>query len=155
MGILETKGEFSSECFAKNTKVMDDLWDEIALLADFDKNGEVDVDEFKKAVQDNCVGKDYDSFPSAFKVFIENQFASIDINCDGSVGLDEYRQDVITRGAFQDIAEIDNAFNALTNDADKAAGGITLDRYKELYAQFLGSKDETAAMYLFGPLKEL
>merc|ERR1712198_599159 len=130
MGILETKGEFSSECFAKNTKIMDDLWDEIALLADFDKNGEVDVDEFKKAVQDNCIGKDYDSFPPAFKVFVENQFKSIDVDGDGTIGQNEYRQDVITRAA---IAEIDNAFNALTTDADKAVGGITLDRYKELY----------------------
>jgi len=153
--IVETNGDFPSERFAQNAKIMDDLWNEIALLADFDKNGEVDVDEFKKAVQDNCVGKDYASFPPAFKVFIENQFKSIDINGDGSVGLDEFRQDVITRGAYSDIAEIDNAFNSMVNDADKAAGGITLERYKELYAQFLGSKDETSAKYLFGPLKEL
>merc|ERR1711909_97473 len=111
--IVETNGDFPSERFAQNAKIMDDLWNEIALLADFDKNG------------------------------------------DGSVGLDEFRQDVITRGAYMDIAEIDDAFNAMVNDADKAAGGITLDRYKELYAQFLGSKDETSAKYLFGPLKEL
>merc|ERR1712106_919359 len=51
----------------------------------------------------------------------------------GTVGLDEYRQDVITRGAFLDIAEIDDAFNKLVSEADKAAGGITLARYEELY----------------------
>jgi len=153
--IVETKGDFPAERFAQNAKIMEDLWNEIAVLADFDKNGEVDADEFKKAVQDNCVGKDYASFPPAFKVFIENQFKSIDINSDGSVGLDEYRQDVITRGAYADIAEIDNAYNKLVNDADKAAGGISLNRYKELYAQFIGAKDEGPYMYLFGPLKEL
>jgi len=64
-------------------------------------------------------------------------------------------QDVITRGAFVDIAEIDNAYNKLVNDADKAAGGISLGRYKELYAQFIGAKEEGPYMYLFGPLKEL
>merc|ERR1711874_256373 len=112
----------------------EDLWNEIAQLADFDKNGEVDADEFKKAVQDNCMGKDYASFPPAFKVFIENQFKAIDIDGDGTMGHNEYRQDVITRGAY-------------TNVADKAAGGITLDRYKALYAEFLGSKDETSAKY--------
>merc|ERR1712180_383478 len=126
--ILEAKGEFPADRFAANCKVMDDLWNEIATLADFDKNGEVDVDEFKAAVQVNCVG---------------------------TVGLDEYRQDVITRGAYCDVAEIDDAYNKLVNDADKAAGGITLPRYKELYAQFIGSKDEGPFMYLFGPLKEL
>merc|ERR1712033_146550 len=50
---------------------------------------------------------------------------------------------------------IDNAYNKLVNDADKAAGGITLGRYKELYAQFIGAKDEGPYMYLFGPLKEI
>merc|ERR1712142_1435019 len=153
--ILENSGNFPADRFAANCKIMDDPWNEIALLADFDKNGEVDVDEFKAAVQVNCVGKSYDQFPPMFKSFIENQFKAVDINSVGTVGLDEYRQDVITRGAFVDIAEIDNAFNAMATDADKAAGGITLDRYKELYAQFLGSKDETSAKYLFGPLKEL
>jgi len=153
--IVETKGDFPGERFAQNAKIMDDLWNEIAALADFDKNGEVDVDEFKKAVQDHCLGKDYASFPPAFKVFIENQFKAIDIDGDGTVGQTEYRQDVITRGAYTDIAEIDAAFNSLVTDADKAAGGITLDRYKALYAEFLGSKDETNAKFLFGPLKEL
>jgi len=153
--ILEAKGEFPADRFAANCKVMEDLWNEIAQLADFDKNGEVDVDEFKAAVQVNCVGKAYDTFPPMFKTFIENQFKAVDINSDGTVGLDEYRQDVITRGAYCDVAEIDDAYNKLVNDADKAAGGITLPRYKELYAQFIGSKDEGPFMYLFGPLKEL
>merc|ERR1711962_405925 len=61
--IVETKGDFPAERFAANAKIMEDLWSEIAALADFDKNGEVDADEFKKAVVDNCVGKDYGSFP--------------------------------------------------------------------------------------------
>merc|ERR1711887_88719 len=104
--ILEAKGEFPQDRFAVNCKVMDDLWNEIAQLADFDKNGEVDVDEFKAAVQVNCVNKSYDQFPPMFKTFIENQFKAVDINRDGTVGLDEYRQDVITRGAYTDVAEI-------------------------------------------------
>merc|ERR1711970_870691 len=153
--IVETKGDFPIERFNVNLKVMEDLWNEIAQLADFDKNGEVDVDEFKKAVQDNCVGKSYDSFPPMFKTFIENQFKAVDINSDGTVGLDEYRQDVITRGAFVNISEIDDAFNKLVNDADKAQGGISLARYRELYAQFIGNKEEGPYMYLFGPLKQL
>merc|ERR1711970_1455277 len=80
--ILEAKGEFPSDRFSANCKVMDDLWNEIAQLADFDKNGEVDVDEFKAAVQVNYVGKSYDQFPPMFKTFIENQFKAIDINSD-------------------------------------------------------------------------
>merc|ERR1712179_576429 len=152
--ILENLGNFPTDRFQTNCKIMENLWNEIAELA-FDKNGEVDVDEFKKAVQDNCVGKNYDSFPPMFKTFIENQFKAVDINSDGTVGLDEYRQDVITRGAYADVKEIDDAFNHLVNDADKAAGGISLVRYRELYAQFIGNKEEGPYMYLFGPLKQL
>merc|ERR1711887_378608 len=136
--IVEHHGNFPTDRFEVNCKVMENLWNEIAALADFDKNGEVDVDEFKKAVLDNCVGKPYDAFPPMFKVFIENQFKAVDINGDGIVGLDEYRQDVSTRGAYTDITEIDDAFNKLMNDdVDKAAGGISLTRYRELYAQFI------------------
>jgi len=153
--IVETKGDFPAERFAQNAKIMDDLWNEIAQLADFDKNGEVDVDEFKKAVHDHCTGKDYASFPPAFKAFIENQFKSIDIDGDGTIGQTEYRQDVITRGAYSDVAEIDAAYNSLVNDDDKKAGGITLPRYEALYAEFLGGAAETNAKFLFGPLKEL
>jgi len=153
--ILEAKGDFPAPLFASNCKVMDDLWNEIALLADFDKNGEVDVEEFKAAVQVNCVGKNYAQFPPMFKAFIDEMFKSVDIDGDGTIGLNEYRQDVITRGAYTDIAEIDNAYNKLVNDADKAAGGINLKRYEELYAQFIGAKEEGPFMYLFGPLKEL
>jgi len=153
--ILEGKGEFPQDRFATNAQIMESLWNEIAELADFDKNGEVDVDEFKKAVQTHCVGKTYDSFPPMFKVFIENQFRSIDVNADGLIGVDEYRLDVITRSAFTDIKEIDDAYDKLVNDSDKAVGGIGLKRYCELYGQFIGCKDEGPYMYLFGPLKEL
>lgn len=39
-------------------------------------------------------------------------------------------------------------------DDDKKAGGISLARYQELYAQFISNPDEKCnAVYLFGPLK--
>merc|ERR1712106_641227 len=151
--ILENSGNFPADRFAANCKIMDDLWSEIACLADFDKNGEVDVEEFKAAVQVNCVGKTYAQFPPMFKAFIENQFKAVDV--DGHVGLPEYRCDAITRCASADVAEIDEAYGKLVNDADKAAGGISLTRYEELYAQFIGSEADCPAMYLFGPLREL
>lgn len=39
-------------------------------------------------------------------------------------------------------------------DDDRRRGGITLGRYQELYAEFLGNPEETPAVYLFGPLSE-
>lgn len=44
------------------------------------QDGEVSIDEFKQAVQNVCVGKGYETFPAAFKVFIANQFKTVDIN---------------------------------------------------------------------------
>merc|ERR1711887_202381 len=61
--VVESNGAFPADRFAANAKIMDDLWNEIAQLADFDKNGEVDVDEFKEAVMKHCVGKGYAEFP--------------------------------------------------------------------------------------------
>merc|ERR1712154_635734 len=58
------------------------------------------------------------------------------------------------RMAYKSIGELDAAYEKLLNDDDKKAGGITLARYQELYAQFIGNPDETCnACYLFGPLQ--
>ncbi|XP_042889300.1 sarcoplasmic calcium-binding protein, alpha-B and -A chains isoform X3 [Penaeus japonicus] len=152
--LIEGRGEFSADAYANNQKIMRNLWNEIAELADFNKDGEVTVDEFKQAVQTNCSGKVYDTFPTAFKTFIANQFKTIDVNGDGMVGLDEYRLDCITRSAFADVKEIDEAYNKLTTEDDRKAGGLTLARYQDLYAQFISNPDEScSACYLFGPLK--
>jgi len=151
--LIEARGEFPAEKFAENKKVMASLWNEIAELADFDKDGEVTVDEFKKAVQTHCQGKQYADFPNAFKTFIGNQFKTIDVNGDGIVGLDEYRLDCITRSAFADVKEIDDAYAKLCSADDVKVGGIGLARYQELYSQFISKTEECPACYLFGPLK--
>jgi len=152
--LIECRGEWKADAYANNQKVMSNLWNEIAELADFNKDGEVSDDEFKQAVKTHCSGKPYEAFPTAFKSFISTQFKTIDVNGDGLVGVDEYRLDCITRSAFADIKEIDDAYDKLCTDADKKAGGINLARYQELYAQFISNPDETCnACYLFGPLK--
>ena len=78
--VIETKGMWNEENYKKNRKVMEDLWNQIAELADFNKDGEVTVDEFKKGIQVSCKGKSYQDFPQAFKFFIDSSFRTIDIN---------------------------------------------------------------------------
>lgn len=73
---------------------------------------------------------------------------------DGSVGLTEFRVDCVNRMAYKNIKDLDDAYNKLLNDDDKKAGGITLPRYQELYAHFIGNPDENCpAVNLFGPLE--
>merc|ERR1712212_1094798 len=71
--------------YAKNKEIMANLWNEIAALADFNKDGQVSVEEFKQAIQKNCSGKSYGEFPSAFKSFIANNFKTIDVDGDGLI----------------------------------------------------------------------
>ena len=59
---------------------MINLWNQIADIADFDKNGEVDAEEFMGGVETACKGKGYDQLPEAFKFFIEGQFRTIDVD---------------------------------------------------------------------------
>lgn len=73
------------------------------------------VDEFKRAVQNSCIGKRYEDFPQAMKAFIETNFRMIDINCDGIIGIEEYRYDCVQRMVVDDIKVIDEAFNSLLN----------------------------------------
>ncbi|XP_018019896.1 sarcoplasmic calcium-binding protein 1 isoform X2 [Hyalella azteca] len=151
--LIEGRGNWDDKAYAGNQKIMSDLWNEIAELADFNKDGQVTVEEFKQAIQKNCNGKAYADFPRAFKSFIANTFKTIDVNGDGLVGVDEYRLDCVSRAAFSNIKEIDDAFNLLLTEEDKKAGGISLTRYQDLYAQFISNPDEKCnAVYLFGPL---
>jgi len=152
--VIEGKGDWNEATFKKNQEVMANLWNEIAELADFNKDGEVDAQEFADAVKKNCMNKPFGEMPGAFKAFIDQYFKSIDVDGDGSVGLTEFRVDCVNRMAYKSIADLDNAYNKLLNDEDKKVGGITLARYQELYAQFIGNPDETCpAVNLFGPLE--
>jgi hypothetical protein len=107
-----------------------------------------------KGIELSCKGKAFTDLPSAFKYFIDAQFRTIDVDGDGSVGLTEFRVDCVNRMAYKNIADLDAAYNKLLNDEDKKVGGITLARYQELYAQFIGNPDESCpAVNLFGPLE--
>jgi len=120
------------------------------------QDGEVDAEEFRKAIQTNCVGKAFSDMPGAFKAFVDVYFKTIDVDGDGTVGLTEFRVDCVNRMAYKSIKELDDAYAKLLNDDDKKAGGISLARYQELYAQFIGNPDETCpAVNLFGPLTEI
>jgi len=152
--VIEGKGDWNEATFKKNQEVMANLWNEIAELADFNKDGEVSSEEFIKGIEMSCKGKAFAGLPSAFKFFIDSQFRTIDVDGDGSVGLTEFRVDCVNRMAYKSIADLDAAYNKLLNDEDKKVGGITLARYQELYAQFIGNPDETCpAVNLFGPLE--
>jgi Ca2+-binding EF-hand superfamily protein len=154
--VIEGKGEWNDATFKKNQEVMANLWNEIAELADFNKDGEVSSEEFMKGIDLSCKGKSYDQLPATFKFFIAEQFKTIDVDGDGTVGLTEFRVDCVNRMAYKSIKELDDAYAKLLNDDDKKAGGISLARYQELYAQFIGNPDETCpAVNLFGPLTEI
>merc|ERR1712190_12954 len=154
--IIESKGKWDDAKFAKNKEVMANLWNEIAELADFNKDGEVSVEEFKKGISASCKDKSYKEFPQAFKFFIDSSFRTIDIDGDGAVGLEEFRFDCVNRNAYKTVGELNEAFEKLLTEDDKKKGGITLERCQELSAQFSGNPDERcSACYLFGPLTVL
>nr|CAH7760627.1 unnamed protein product [Callosobruchus chinensis] len=152
--IIEGKGELVYGKLQENQHIMLSLWEEIAELADFNKDGKITVDEFKQAVQQCCLGKRYEDFPQAMKMFIDSNFKMVDLNDDGVIAAEEYRFNCITKFPIDDVEIVDEAFNNLLNDDDRRRGGLTLSRYQELYAEFLGNPEETPAAYLFGPLSE-
>ena len=78
--ILEGKGDWDPIKYEKNKNVMINLWQQICEIADFDKNNEVDTEEFMKGVETACKGKSYEQLPEAFKFFIEAQFRTIDVD---------------------------------------------------------------------------
>ncbi|KAG8195633.1 hypothetical protein JTE90_017925 [Oedothorax gibbosus] len=151
--IYEGKGAYNAEVHARNKAIMHDLWHEMAELADYNRDGNVTVEEFKQGVQSVCMGKTFEQFPQSLKHAINCKYHATDINGDGLVTVEEFRMDCVNRSAFQEVKEIDDCYEKLLTDADKKAGGISLGRYQELYAQFIGSPDtDVPGAYLFGPL---
>jgi Ca2+-binding EF-hand superfamily protein len=153
--VIEGKGAWDEGIYKTNKEVMK-LWNEIADLADFDKDGEVTTDEFIKALRTTCIGKAYDGLPACLKTFIGAMFKTIDIDGDGNIGIEEYRQDCVKRMAYSNIADLDAAYAKLAKDAPD---GITLGKYQELYAGFIANENGAGAdipcLYLFGPLTEI
>lgn len=153
--VIEGKGTINPARLNEYRTIMKALWDEISALADFDKDGKITTDEFKEAVRSTCVGKPYAEFPKAMKAFIDAHYQMMDINTDGLVSIEEYRYNCITRIALDDIKQVDDSYNNLVSDEDNKKGGITLQRYQELYAQFMGNEsDKCPAIYLYGPIPE-
>ncbi|XP_012282626.1 sarcoplasmic calcium-binding protein 1 [Orussus abietinus] len=156
MTVIEGKGDFNGAKHQENLHVMRSLWEEISSMADLNKDTVVTTDEFKEAVQKSCVGRPFGEFPQSLKLFIDNHFKLMDMNNDGVLGVEEYRYDCVTRIPVDDISILDQAYQSLLNDDDRKRGGLTLSRYQELYAQFLGDpSDKCPAANLFGPLHRL
>jgi len=154
--VIEGKGSWDEAKYKANSEIMAKLWNEIADLADFDKNGEVDTEEFMQAIRLTCIGKPFSELPNSFKGFIDSIFKTIDIDGDGNIGIEEYRQDCVKRMAYSDIKQLDDAYNKLAADCPD---GITLAKYQELYAGFIANENaanaDLACLYLFGPLNEI
>lgn len=150
--VIEGKGDCNPAKLAEFKHIMRSLWEELSDLADFDKDGMITTDEFKEAVRKTCVGKKYGEFPQAMRAFIEANFKMLDVDNDGVIGINEFRYGCIQRLATDEIQVVDDAFNSLLNDNDKIVGGLTLDRYKDLYGDFLGTTELNPGCYLFGPL---
>ncbi|XP_029848908.3 sarcoplasmic calcium-binding protein 1 isoform X3 [Ixodes scapularis] len=118
-------------------------------------DGHVTVEEFKQAVQNLCVGKTFEQFPQPLKHAINCKYATADANGDGLLSLDEFRLECISRQAIRDLDEIDDSYQRLITDEDRKRGGITLSRYQELFAEFLGCPDVSGqGIFLFGPLPD-
>lgn len=153
--VVEGKGNINAARLNEYRTIMKALWDEISALADFDKDGKITTEEFKDAVRATCLGKKYDDFPKAMKAFIDAHYKMMDIDADGLVSIAEYRYNCITRIALDDIKQVDESYSQLVNDEDNKRGGITLQRYQELYAEFMGNEsDKCPAIYLYGPIPE-
>lgn len=115
MTLIEGKGEFNYNRYQENLHIMLSLWEEIAELADFNKDDIVTIEEFKEAVQRSCVGKDYRDFPQAMKMFIDSHFKIVDLNDDGVIAADEFRYNCVTRIAVDNVNILDEAYQNLLN----------------------------------------
>ncbi|KAG8229864.1 hypothetical protein J437_LFUL008254, partial [Ladona fulva] len=99
---MEKRGDFSSSRLAENQHIMINFlftgWNDhggriqegsadqlhgknlLRVSPGYEDDGQVTVEEFKQAVQNLCVGKSYDEFPTSMKMFIDSRFKTSDVN---------------------------------------------------------------------------
>merc|ERR1712165_173192 len=82
--VIEGKGNWDEAVFKKNQEVMANLWNEIAELADFNKDGEVSADEFMKGIDKAAKGKQFAGLPPTFKFFVDSTFRTLDVDGEKS-----------------------------------------------------------------------
>lgn len=80
-------------------------------IQDLLQDGKITVEEFKQAVQQCCMGRRYEDFPQAMKMFIDSNFKMVDLNDDGVIAADEYRFNCVTKFPIDDVEVVDEAFN--------------------------------------------
>lgn len=75
------------------------------------------------------MGRRYEDFPQAMKMFIDSNFKMVDLNDDGVIAADEYRFNCITKFAIDDVEVVDEAFNNLLNVSPSIVVQQFIDNY--------------------------
>merc|ERR1712137_879403 len=131
-------GTYNEEVYQQYSVQLKAFWDLLVRDVTPDEHGRIhyiDLSDFVKNL--------------ANLVFLMN-----DRKGEGKWDLEKYRFGAVSRCRFiTEIAEVDNAYNAMLTPADEDKC-LTFDRYKELVVEFFVSEDaNTPTRHIFGPLE--
>ncbi|KRK05031.1 sarcoplasmic calcium-binding protein, alpha-B and -A chains isoform X2 [Drosophila yakuba] len=126
----------------------------VRYMYDIDNNGFLDQNDFLCMAVRACVVEGKGDCSTArlddYKKLMTNLWEEI------SAIADDDKDGKISNQEFKDAVKktcVGKKYEEFPQDEDRKRGGLSLDRYKELYGQFLGNTaDNHPAVNLFGPL---
>lgn len=84
-----------------------------AELADFNKDAKCQDEFIRRQLKTIGTGKKFAEVPRGFQAVHRWVLKTIDVDGDGTVGLDEYRSDCVKRMAYKSIKDFDAAYEKL------------------------------------------
>jgi|ERR1711911_66994 len=148
-------GTYNEEVYQQYSVQLKAFWDLLVRDVTPDEHGRIhyiDLSNFVRGISKDA--KEFDQLPDFVKNLANLVFLMNDRKGEGKWDLEKYRFGAVSWCRFiTEIAEVDNAYNAMLTPADEDKC-LTFDRYKELVVEFFVSEDaNTPARHIFGPLE--
>ncbi|CAH1780161.1 unnamed protein product [Owenia fusiformis] len=130
-------------------------WSRMLKLMDENKDGQLSMDEwmdYYPRVTQTFKAKTYDNLPTFLQTMADAMFQIMDAKKDGYIDADEYRE--FWGKIDPPSLEADEARKQIDHMTDNGHYKLTLDRFREVMADFTWSKDEkTIGKYAMGPIR--
>lgn len=126
------------------------LWEHLVSVADSDRDGTIDLDEYKKAFADGLLETE-GSFGQGYRPFLDALMAVVDTDGNGVLGVDEY---VGWTGALMRLPESDarEIHRRLDTDGD---GFVTVQELLQAIHDFyFDDNPDGVGSWLLGPLPD-
>lgn len=126
------------------------LWEHLVSVADADRDGTIDLDEYKKAFVNGLLETE-DSFDQGYRPFLDAIMAVADTDGDGMLDVDEYVRGI---SALMRLPEADACETHRRLDTDEDGLVTTQDLLQAIHDYYFDDDPSGVGSWFLGPLPD-